>query len=126
GAGPGHEWGGLVDGVSVAVGRAVEAWRGGVAEAVVGWEGGGYRTHRLEALLERDAPAAVDEAIAEFAADVERLRALEAEVAQLDPQAAGESVFRDPERLAEAEEAGTKVRGRVAPPPGPPGAFPLS
>jgi len=55
-------------------------------EAVLRWEGEGYRTHRLEALLQRDAPGAVDEAIAEFAADVERLKALEAEVAELDPQ----------------------------------------
>ena len=126
GAGPGDEFGAFLADVTVTVGKAVEAWRARVAEAVLRWEGEGYRTHRLEALLERDAPAAVDEAIAEFAADVERLRALEAEVAQLDPQAAGESVFRDPERLAEAEEAATKVRGGVAPPPGPSGAFPLS
>ena len=126
GAGPGDEFGAFLADVTVTVGKAVEAWRARVAEAVLRWEGEGYRTHRLEALLERDAPAAVDEAIAEFAADVERLRALEAEVAQLDPQAAGESVFRDPERLTEAEEAATKVRGGVAPPPGPSGAFPLS
>ncbi|OLD95068.1 MAG: hypothetical protein AUG79_06450 [Gemmatimonadetes bacterium 13_1_20CM_4_69_16] len=126
GTGPGDEFGAFLADVTVTVGKAVEAWRARVAEAVLRWEGEGYRTHRLEALLERDAPAAVDEAIAEFAADVERLRALEAEVAQLDPQAAGESVFRDPERLAEAEEAATKVRGGVAPPPGPSGAFPLS
>ena len=126
GAGPGDEFGAFLADVTVTVGKAGEAWRARVAEAVLRWEGEGYRTHRLEALLERDAPAAVDEAIAEFAADVERLRALEAEVAQLDPQAAGESVFRDPERLTEAEEAATKVRGGVAPPPGPSGAFPLS
>src|SRR5207249_330618 len=94
--------------------RAVRAGRAGdggarVGEAVLRWEGEGYRTHRLEALLQRDAPAAVDDAIAAFAGDVERLKALEAEVADLDPQAAGQSVFRDPERLREAEEAAAKV-----------------
>src|SRR5204863_470012 len=84
------------------------------------------RTRRLERLLEQETPAAVDEAIAEFATDVERLKALAAEVGELDPQAAGESVFRDPERMREAEDAAAQMRAGVAPPPGPSGAFPLS
>src|SRR5437016_7560015 len=102
-AGGADEFGDFLADVTVTVGKAVEAWRARVGEAVLRWEGEGYRTQRLEALLERDAPAAVDEAIAAFAEDVERLKALEAEVAELDPQAAGQSVFRDPERLSEAE-----------------------
>ncbi len=111
--------------VSVTVGKAVEAWRARLAEAILRWEGEGYRTHRLERLLEQEAPPAVDEAIAAFAGDVERLKALEAEVAVLDPQAAGQSVFRDPEGLGRAEEAAAKVRDGAAPPPGPSPAFPL-
>src|SRR5439155_601173 len=46
--------------------------------------------------------------------------------AELDPQAAGQSVFRDPERLSEAEDAAAKVREGGAPPPGPSAAFPLA
>jgi chromosomal replication initiator protein DnaA len=126
GAGGGDEFGEFLADVTVTVGKAVEAWRARVGEAVLRWEGEGYRTHRLEALLQRDAPGAVDEAIAAFAEDVERLKALEAEVAELDPQAAGQSVFRDPERLSEAEEAAAKVREGGAPPPGPSAAFPLT
>ena len=122
----GDEFGEFLADVTVTVGKAVEAWRARVGEAVLRWEGEGYRTHRLEALLQQDAPAAVDEAIAAFAEDVERLKALEAEVAELDPQAAGDSVFRDPERLREAEQAATKVRDGAAPPPGPSAAFPLA
>jgi len=122
----GDEFGEFLADVTVTVGKAVEAWRARVGEAVLRWEGEGYRTHRLEALLQRDAPAAVDDAIAAFAGDVERLKALEAEVADLDPQAAGQSVFRDPERLREAEEAAAKVRAGAAPPPGPSAAFPLA
>jgi len=122
----GDEFGAFLADVTVTVGKAVEAWRARVAEAMLRWEGEGYRTQRLEALLKQDAPAAVDEAIADFAQDVERLKELEAEVAQLDPQAAGQSVFRDPERLGEAEEAAAKVRGGAAPPPGPSAAFPLA
>ncbi len=125
-SGGGDEFGEFLADVTVTVGKAVEAWRARVGEAVLRWEGEGYRTHRLEALLQRDAPAAVDDAIAAFAGDVERLKALEAEVADLDPQAAGQSVFRDPERLREAEEAAAKVRAGAAPPPGPSAAFPLA
>src|SRR5438094_1746839 len=126
GGGGGDEFGEFLADVTVTVGKAVEAWRARVGEAVLRWEGEGYRTRRLEALLERDTPSAVDEAIAGFAEDVERLKALEAEVGELDPQAAGDSVFRDPERLQEAEQAATKVRDGAAPPPGPSAAFPLA
>src|SRR5439155_1656495 len=103
----------------------------GVLETVAQAEVGNVRElmgalNRLEALRQRDAPAAVDAAIAAFAEDVERLKALEEEVAELDPQAAGQSVFRDPERLSEAEDAAAKVRGGAAPPPGPSAAFPLA
>jgi len=125
-SGGGDEFGEFLADVTVTVGKAVEAWRARVGEAVLRWEGEGYRTHRLEALLQRDAPGAVDKAIAEFAADVERLKALEAEVAELDPQAAGQSVFRDPERVSEAEQAAAKVRDGAGPPPGPSAAFPLA
>jgi len=111
--------------VTVTVGKAVEAWRARVAEAVLRWEGEGYRTGRLEKLLDQETPASVDEAIAAYVQDVERLKALEAEVAVLDPQAAGERVFRDPDHMDEAEAAAAKVRDGAAPPPAPSGAFPL-
>ena len=112
--------------VAVTVGKAVEAWRARVAEAMMRWEGEGYRTRRLERLLEHETPAAVDEAIAAFVQDVERLKALEAEVATLDPQAAGDKVFHDPERMEEAEATATRVREGAAPPPAPSAAFPLA
>lgn len=112
--------------VTVTVGKAVEAWRARIAEAILRWEGEGYRTRRLEALLEQETPLAPDEEIAAFARDVERLRALEAEVAQFDAQAAGQSVFRDPERLPEAEEAAGRVRAGAAPPPAPSAALPFA
>ncbi len=111
--------------VTVTVGKAVEAWRARVTEAVLRWEGEGYRTGRLEKLLERETPAAVDEAIAAYVQDVERLKALEAEVAVLDPQAAGEKVFRDPDHMKAAEAAAAKVRDGAAPPPAPSAAFPF-
>ena len=123
---PGDEFSQFLSDVTVTVGKAVEAWRARVAEAILRWEGEGYRTGRLEALLDGDTPVSVDDQIATFGQDVERLRALEAEVAQFDSQAAGQSVFRDPERLAEAEAAAANVRAGAAPPPGPSPAFPLA
>src|SRR5207245_69649 len=66
----GDEFGEFLADVAVTVGKAVEAWRARVGEAVLRWEGEGYRTHRLEALLQRDAPGAVDQAITAFAEDV--------------------------------------------------------
>jgi len=111
--------------VTVTVGKAVEAWRARVTEAVMRWEGEGYRTGRLEKLLDQETPSAVDEEIAAYVQDVERLKALEAEVAVLDPQAAGEKVFRDPDQMDEAEAAAAKVRAGAAPPPAPSAAFPL-
>jgi chromosomal replication initiator protein DnaA len=126
GAAPGaDEFSQFLTDVTVTVGKAVEAWRARVAEAVLRWEGEGYRTTRLEKLLDQETPAAVDEVIDAYVQDVERLRALEAEVAALDPQAAGEKVFRDPDRVAEAEEAAGRVRGGAAPPPAPSAAFSL-
>ena len=125
GAPSGDEFSQFLTDVTTTVGKAVEAWRARVAEAVLRWEGEGYRTARLEKLLDHDNPSAVDEAIATYIQDVERLKALEAEVATLDPQAAGEKVFRDPERMAEAEAAAAKVRDGAAPPPAPSAAFPL-
>jgi chromosomal replication initiator protein DnaA len=111
--------------VTVTVGKAVEAWRARVTEAVMRWNGEGYRTGRLEQLLEQETPAAVDEAIASYVQDVERLKALEAEVALLDPQAAGDKIFRNPEDMDAAEAAATKVRDGAAPPPAPSAAFSL-
>ncbi|MDP3909683.1 MAG: DnaA/Hda family protein [Gemmatimonadales bacterium] len=121
-AGP-DEFSQFLTDVTVTVGKAVEAWRARVAEAVLRWDGEGYRTGRLEKLLDQETPAAVDEAIAAYVHDVERLKALEAEVATLDPQAAGGKVFRDPDRMDDAEAAAAKVREGAAPPPGPSAAF---
>jgi chromosomal replication initiator protein DnaA len=111
--------------VTATVGKAVEAWRARVGEAVMRWQGQGYRTGRLEQLLDRDKAAAVDDEIAAYMRDVERLKALEAEVATLDPRAAGDKVFHDPDRMDEAEAAAARVREGAAPPPAPSGAFPL-
>ena len=124
-AGSPDEFSQFLTDVTFTVGKAVEAWRARVTEAVLRWEGEGYRTGRLENLLDQDAPAAVDDAIAAYVQDVERLKALEAEVAVLDPQAAGDKVFRDPDRVDQAAAVAAKVRDGAAPPPAPSAVFTL-
>ncbi|HEX5520478.1 MAG TPA: DnaA/Hda family protein [Longimicrobiaceae bacterium] len=91
--------------IATTVAAVVEAtpWRQTLGEAILRWEGEGYRTTRLEAALAASDPPAVDPLIAGFAADVARLRVIAAELAPLDPVAAGSSVLRDPDRIAEAE-----------------------
>jgi len=121
----GDEFAQFLSDVTTTVAKSVEAWRARVAEAIMRWEGEGYRTRRLEALLEEETPAAVDPAIAAFVADVEKLRELEAEVAAIDPQAAGDALFRDPGRLTEAEALAERVREGATPPPAPSPAFSL-
>lgn len=123
---PPDEFSTFLSDVTATVGRAVEAWRARVSEAILRWEGEGFRTKRLEALLAQETPGAVDQIISGFVKDIERLKVLAAEVQMLDPQAAGDSVFRDPERLDEAEKVAVRVREGAAPPPGPSPAFPLA
>src|SRR3989454_3327863 len=86
-SGGGDEFGEFLADVTVTVGKAVEAWRARVGEAVLRWEGEGDRTHRLEALLQRDAPAAGDAAVPPLAQDVGRVQALEEEGAEREPPA---------------------------------------
>src|SRR5207249_6710250 len=48
GGGGGDEFGVFLADVTFTVGKAVEAWRARVGEAVLRWDGEGYRTQRLE------------------------------------------------------------------------------
>ena len=115
----GDEFGAFLSEISSAVARQVEAWRGRVAEAVLRWQGEGYRTARLERLLEIDTPVDPDAIMRDYEEDIDQLRQLEAEAQELDPQAAGTPLFRDPDRLEEARQEVARVREGLSPPPGP-------
>jgi chromosomal replication initiator protein DnaA len=99
--------------------RQVEEWRRRVAEAIMRWEGEGYRTARLEGLLKVEASAGSEVTVMAFEKDIERLRQLEAEMAAIDRAAAGDAVFHDPDRLAEAEAMVLRAREGLSPPPAP-------
>jgi len=109
--------------VSQSVARHVEAWRGRIGEAVVRWQGQGFRTHRLEALLEGAEVADADTVLASYEADVAELRALAETAANFDAAAAGSARFKDPARIAEARAWVSRLREGTTPPPAPSGAL---
>jgi len=113
------EFGSFLTEITSAVARQVEAWRGRVAEAVMRWEGEGYRTERLQRLLEGEAPVDPEAALHDYEEDIERLKALEAEAQELDPAVAGRPIFRDPDRVDEAGAEVQRARDGLSPPPGP-------
>jgi chromosomal replication initiation ATPase DnaA len=113
------EFGSFLSEISSALARQVEAWRGRVAEAVMRWEGEGYRTTRLQRLLDGETPVDPDAALRDFEEDIEHLRLLQAEAQELDPALAGLPVFRDPDRVEEARLEVDKARQGMSPPPGP-------
>jgi chromosomal replication initiator protein DnaA len=122
----GDEFGSFLTEVTQAVSQQVEAWRARVAEALQTWEGEGYRVQRLVALFNEDAPVDPDEVLRQFVADVEQLRVLEAEAAELDPARAGLSVFRDPDSVEEALRRVEAARQGTLPPPAPSPHFSLA
>lgn len=122
----GDEFGSFLTEVTQAVSQQVEAWRARVAEALQTWEGEGYRVQRLVALFNEDAPVDPDEVLRQFVADVEQLRVLEAEAAELDPAMAGLSVFRDPDSVEEALRRVEAARQGTLPPPAPSPHFSLA
>jgi chromosomal replication initiator protein len=113
------EFGSFLSEISSTVAQQVEAWRTRVAEAVLRWEGEGYRVSRLNALLEQETPPDPDLALKQFAEDIERLRAIEADALDIDASLGADSVFRDPDRLPEAEALLARAREGATPPPGP-------
>ena len=120
---PADDFSSFLSVVSQSLARQIEAWRGRISEAVVRWQGQGYRTQRLEALLAQDAVPDVGAVIAGFEADVAELRALAATVTHFDSAAAGSARFKDPDRLEEARAWVARVREGATPPPAPSGAL---
>ncbi len=106
--------------IASAVTAHVEGWKSHVAEAVAGWQSAGYRTKALERLLDEPSPPPNYEAVLRgFGATVRRLKELESEAVEADPSVAGHDVFRDPERMREAEAMVQRARAGAVDLPGP-------
>jgi chromosomal replication initiator protein len=105
--------------MAAAIAHSVEEWRLRLGERIARWSGEGFATDRLQRLLDQaDAPDLEAEE-ARFAAICDRLRAIEAEAIRLDVKFTGMAVFRDPERLADAEDLLVRALALCDPPPGP-------
>jgi len=109
--------------VSSAVQEQIEVWEKELSSAIDRWRGEGFQTGRLEILLEQSSPVPVEAAIEEFEMDVATLRKLRTSVAMEDPTKAEDSVFLDPDRVAEAQVLADSVMSEVEPPPGPSAAW---
>jgi len=113
------EFASLVSGLSEVVAQHLETWRVRLVEAMSYWRELGYATGPLERALEGFAEPDVDALLRQQEGAVTRLQELAAEAARHDPALADGEVFRDPERLGEAELVVARLLGAADPPPGP-------
>jgi chromosomal replication initiator protein len=116
---PGDEFTAFLAAVSTTVAQTVEAWRSRVGEAVLRWQGEGYRTGRLEQLLQSEEIPDVTAELDRYGAEVDELKRLAEEVTAFDPAAAGSACFRNPDALEEARAYAERVKEGVTPPPPP-------
>src|SRR5204862_3426857 len=86
---PSAEFDDFLSEISATVAQQVDAWRAKVGAAVLRWQGEGFRTAQLEALLEQEIVADPERALREFDEDVERLQSLRDEAAALSSDLAG-------------------------------------
>jgi len=114
-----NEFDSFVREIASVVSQSVDRWRARLAEFVARWAGEGIRTAYLERFLEAKEPPDLDKLEADFVSAVRRLQWLEREAARLDPKLAGLEVFRDPERLDEAEGVVQRAMAAFDPPPAP-------
>ena len=105
--------------ISATVAQQVDAWRTQIGAAILRWEGEGYRTGRLQKLLDQELVPDPAHALQSFECDVQRLRELETETAELAPDLVGSAAFRDPGDLAAAESLLSRAREGAAPPSAP-------
>ncbi len=109
--------------VASAVQLHVESWQVRLRETIAYWQGEGYRTGVLERALQLPKDPDVPALVAVYVEAVEHLRQLEAEATKVDRALGGHAVFRDPERLAEAEDFVERALAGEMPPPAPNPAF---
>jgi len=119
------EFAGFISDIAVAVAQHVEGWRVRLGQRIAHWQAAGYRTTMLERALAMNEETDVDALDATFASGVSRLEQLEAQAVLLDPRLAGLDMFRDPQRILDAEARVEQAIAAQNPPPGPWPAFTL-
>jgi chromosomal replication initiation ATPase DnaA len=114
-----NEFESFLSDVASAVQLHVESWQNRLRERMAYWSGEGYRTGVLARALELPDEPDVDGLLATFNAAVEHLRKLEQAASAVDERLGADPVFRDPERLADAEALVERALAGETPPPAP-------
>ena len=109
--------------VTTVVQQQVESWQARLREAIAYWNGEGYRTAVLARALTLTKAPDVAGLLSTFTAAVEHLRDLERAAADVDLALGSDPVFRDPERMAAAEDLVERALAGETPPGGPSPAF---
>ena len=115
----GQEFASFLSDLSDVVAQHIDTWRVRVVEAITYWHQLGYETTLLERTLEQTEEPDVDALLQRFEASIARLRALEQEASRFDPVLAESEIFKDPERVGEAELIVARQIGGADPPPAP-------
>jgi chromosomal replication initiator protein len=115
----GQEFASFLSDLSDVVAQHIDSWRVRVVEAMTYWHQLGYVTLVLERTLESAEEPDVDTLLSRYEASIRRLRELEAEAAKIDTGLAASELFKDPERVGEAELVLARLVGGAEPPPGP-------
>ena len=105
--------------ISTAVQQHVDSWQARLREAIQYWNGEGFRTGALERALGASQAPDVGVLLEEYSASVDQLRELERTAVLADEALGGHSVFRDPDRITEAESLVERARTGDTPPAGP-------
>jgi len=113
------EFGDFLSDLAATLARQVDPWRARVGEAILRWEGEGFRTYRLERLLEDPEPPDPESVMIQYEADAEQLLELRAEAESLSPEMAGAAQLTDPGNMAAADAFMQRVREAAVPPAGP-------
>lgn len=114
---------GFLTDVTAVVQEQVETWQVRLREVIAYWKGEGYRTGVLERALALPKEPDVQGLIATYVKAVDHLRALESQATKVESALGGHEVFRDPERLREAEDLVERALAGEMPPGGPNPAF---
>ncbi len=121
---PNGEFASFLTDISLAVAHHVEQWKTRLTDGIAYWTSEGYRTGMLERVLhDPTPPSSVESVLRKFDGSVSKLRDLERQLLRIDAALAAHDAFRDPDRLAEAEQLLERALRGAAPPPGPSAAF---
>ncbi len=120
---PVNEFESFLSDVASAVQQHVESWRTRLRERIAYWSGQGYRTGVLQRALELEQEPDLDGLLATYTAAVEHLKRLEKAASGADERLGADPVFRDPERLADAEDLVERALAGQTPPSAPIASF---